>query len=245
MRLRLGALVAVLAVALSGCQVSLVAGVTVGRDGKGTVSAGLGLDADALQQLGDVAAALKVDDLRNAGWTVTGPRKEGDGLTWMRLSKPFADPQEANLALAELSGPGGPFRDLRLTRTRTLFKSRTSVTGTVDLASGLAGLSDPDLASKLADVDLGLDVEGLQRRFGADLAKALHVEFAADLPGKVTTNAPTRSAGRVVWAPGPGQSTEVRAESSAFNVATLAGLATAAALLLIGVVVLVRRARRA
>ena len=61
----------------------------------------------------DLAHQLRVDDLRAGGWQVVGPRKESDGLTWVRASKPFADPAEAERIVADLSGPTGPFHSFR------------------------------------------------------------------------------------------------------------------------------------
>jgi hypothetical protein len=242
---RLLVLVALLAVLATGCQVKIAARVDVGRDGRGRVSAGLGLDAEALAEVGDPATALRVDDLRGAGWQVEGPRKEDDGLTWVRASKPFADPEGASAVMAELSGPDGPFRDFRLVRTKSLLRSKTTFTGELDLARGLSGLSDPDLTGKLGDVDLGLDVEGLKRRFGDDLGKTVKVEVSAGLPGKVKTNAPARDGGRAVWAPELGQTVQLAASSEALKIdpVLLVG-AGAAVVVLVAAVVLVSKRRR-
>src|SRR5262245_50294886 len=79
----------------TGCQVTLTAGIDVRGDGSGFVRAGIGLDDDALRELGDPASELRLDDLRDSGWAVTGPAKEADGLTWVRLAKPFADGEQA------------------------------------------------------------------------------------------------------------------------------------------------------
>lgn len=220
------------------------AGVDVGRDGRGRVTAGLGLDADAVKEVGDLRTALRVDDLRQAGWDVQGPRKEDDGLTWVRASKPFADPADAAATMAELSGPDGPFRDFRVVRTKSLLRSRTTFTGTVDLSGGLPGLSDPDLTAKLGDFDLGLDLDGLRRRFGDDLAKSLHVEVAAGLPGKVTTNAPHHQGDRAVWAPELGQTVQMQATSSAFRIDPVIPATAAALVVVVGAVLLVARRRR-
>lgn len=238
---RLLVVVALVALLATGCQVKLTARIDVGRDGRGRVSAGVGLDADALAEVGDLATALRVDDLRQAGWQVDGPKKEDDGLTWVRASKPFADPDEATAAMAELSGPGGPFRDLRLARTKSLLRSKTTFTGVLDLTGGLAGLSDPDLAGRLGDVNLGLDVEGLKGRFGDDLAKTVTVEFSAGLPGKVETN----GAGRAVWSPQLGQTVQMDASSQAFRIdPRLVGVAVGGLALLMLVAILMRSRRR-
>src|SRR5688572_31113088 len=117
MRRGLPLLVVLLAWATSACQVSLTAGVDVNRDGTGRVLAGVGLDDEAVREVGDLATVLRLDDIRAAGWQVDAPRKEDDGLTWLRASKPFADPQQVPAILAELNGPAGPFRDFSVTRT--------------------------------------------------------------------------------------------------------------------------------
>lgn len=216
-RARLALLAAVLAWASTACQITLAAGIEVGRDGSGRVEAGVGLDAAALAELGGPAPGLGVDDLRRAGWEVVGPRKEDDGLTWVRASKPFADPAQAATVLAELSGPDGPFRHFRIVRTKSLTRSTTTFSGTVDLSRGLTGLSDPELAAALGDVDIGLDLEGLRRRFGPDLARAVRVEVTAGLPGKVTSNAPARDGDRARWSPELGQSLQLEAAGSALR----------------------------
>jgi hypothetical protein len=239
-------LVALLAWAATACQVTLAAGVDVARDGSGRVTAGVGLDADALKEVGDPATALRVDDLRQAGWRVEPPRKEDDGLTWVRASKPFAGPAQAAAVLAELSGTDGPFRDFRVVRTKSLTRSWTTFTGVVDLSKGFAGLADPELTSTLGDVDLGLDVEGLRRRFGDDLAKTVKVQVTAGLPGKVTTNAPARDGGRAAWAPEPGQTLQLEASSQALRIDPVIPVAAGTALVVVAAltVVVVRRRRR-
>ena len=241
-------LVALLAWSATACQVTLAAGVDVARDGSGRVTAGIGLDADALRELGDPVTALRVDDLRQAGWQVEAPRKEDDGLSWVRASKPFADPEQAAAIMAELSGPDGPFRDFRIVRTKSLTRSKATFTGTLDLSRGLAGLSDPELAATLGDVDLGLDLEGLRRRFGDQLARTVTVQFTAGLPGDMTTNAPGRQGGRALWSPELGQTIQMEATSEALRINPAIPIAAGAAVVtLAGVLlfVVVRRRRRA
>jgi hypothetical protein len=219
---------AVLLLAGTGCQATLAAGVDVRPDGSGTVRAGLGLDAEALAQVGDLAGVLRVDDLRQAGWEVEGPEAEDDGLTWVRATKRFADPAEAERALAQLSGPAGPFRDFRLTRSSSLLRTRTTFTGTVDLGAGLAGLVDPELTERLGGADPGLD----------DLAKTARVEVSTGLPGSITTNAPVTTGGKAVWTPEMGSQLTLSAQGDLRRLAplvygTLAVAAVAAALVLV------------
>jgi len=201
-----------------------VGGVDLGTGGNGTVRAAVGLDDEAVQAVGDVAAELRVDDLRATGWKVEGPRKEGDGLTWIRASRSFSGAAGATQSLSELSGAQGPFRGITLRRTRSLLHSRTSLSGSVDLSDGLAGFGDTDLQSKVGDA-FPLDLAGLRQRFGADLDRVFSVRFEARLPGSATSNATGHDGGRLVWQPAIGSQVGVRASSQDLNPVTLVVLA--------------------
>lgn len=194
-------------------------GIDAKSDGTGFVRAGVGLDAEAAQAVPDLSKQLRVDDLRMAGWTVTGPAKEGDGLTWVRASKPFDSPAQATRFMAELGGPTGPFRNFVLRQDRTLLRSRTSFSGVVDLSAGLSGLIDPDLQSKLG-ADFKLD------------DKAFKVEVAASLPGASRT-----------WHPVEGQQTRLQLSSSSVRLvpAVPAALAVVCAAAAAGMILLRRR----
>ena len=202
--------------ALTGCQVTLAAGVDAAPDGSGTVRAAVGFDDEALAQVGDPRTELRLDDLRQAGWTVVGPRKEKDGLTWVRAGKRFATPEDAGRVAAELSGPSGPFRDIRLQRSRSFFKTKTMLTGVVDLSNGLAGLSDPDLQAKLGETDVGLDVDALRRRFGPSADEAVRVRFDARLPGRSQS-----------WEPKLGEQVRIDVRAEAWNLVPVLGAAAA------------------
>ena len=118
----------------SACRVTIAVGVDSHANGSGVVRAGVGLDADAVRQVGDLGKQLRVDDLRRAGWTILGPRKEGDGRTWVRASKAFADAAGARTAVAELNGPSGPFKDFHLSRHHSFLRTKTSFSGTFDFS---------------------------------------------------------------------------------------------------------------
>ena len=182
--------------------------------------AGLGMDADALRQLGDPAKELRLDDLRQAGWTVTGPSKEKDGLTWVRIAHSFASPAEADRVAAQL---GPPFRDLTLRRQRTFLRTKTSLTGTIDLSQGLAAFSDPALQQSLGPgVDLGKVTD-----------ENLHVRFEAHLPGQTRT-----------WAPKVGEQLRISARAEKWNVEPIAAAGAALLFALTGLVVLAVTRRR-
>ncbi|MFP5320205.1 MAG: hypothetical protein ACLGI2_18160 [Acidimicrobiia bacterium] len=210
--------------ATGGCQVVLSAGIEAERDGSGVVRAAVGLDDEALRQLGDPAAELRLDDLREAGWSVAPPGKEPDGLTWVRLSKPFADADQAGRVTAELSGPGGPFRQFRLERRRSLLRTTTELTGVVDLTAGLGGLSDEGLQAALGDAAPALDAAALA---GHDV----RVRVEARLPGEEPR----------VWEPELGEELRLEARSDVVNVRLLGGAAAAVVFTLAALVLLRRR----
>lgn len=209
---------------LVGCQATLSTGVQANRDGSGAVSAGLGLDADALRELGDPAKELRLDDLRAAGWEITGPRREDDTLTWVRAAKPFATPGEMSVVAAELSGPEGPFRDFRLTRSRSFLTTTLAFSGLVDLSRGLAGLSDPDLQEKLGDARLALDPDALR--------DTVRIRVDVRLPGEHQT-----------WEPAMGEQVNLELRSETWNLVPLAPAALALVLLLAAGAVAVGRRR--
>lgn len=240
LRAALGALV--LVAALVGCRVQTEVVVDVAEDGSGTVSVGVGLDPDATSRVPDVAAALRVDDLRAAGWDVTAPRVEDDGHTWVRASKPFADPDGFAAVMGELTGPEGALRDFALTEERSFARTTWEVTGTVDLAGGLEAFTDADLAELLGGEPLGASVEELEADLGEPLADVFTLLVSVTMPdGSETTVEP------VLGEPEPvaisGSATIWRPDTLVF-----AGVAAVAALLLlvvavIGPIVRLRRKR--
>lgn len=201
---------------LSACDVTVSTQLDVRRDGTGTVRAGVGIDADALAKAGDLAGKLRVDDLRQSGWDVAGPREEGDGLTWVRASKPFSSPEQADRILRELSGPAGPFRDLHLGQRQSFFQTRTSVSGAIDLSGGLTGFVDPELEERLGGA-IGFDVEALRRRFGEPLGDVFRVELTARLPGSIHSTGGQEVSGGVKWVVEPGGQVQLDAQAEALN----------------------------
>jgi hypothetical protein len=222
------------ALALSACQVRVTAGIDVEAGGEGTVRAAVGLDAEALNAVGDLAGALRVDDLRAAGWKVEGPRPEDDGLTWVRASRSFSDVDEAGLALSQISGPDGPFRNLSFEREGSFLRTRNRLSGTVDLSGGLTGFADADLRNLVGDT-IRLDPDGLRGELGADLDRAVQVQFEARLPGSVRSNAPERAGDRSVWRPAVGQQLVVEASSSGLTIPVVPMALAVVLLLAVGV----------
>lgn len=229
-RLRRALLTAAAVAVLAGCQVHTAVGIDVGRDGSGVVRVGVGLDADAARRVPNLASELHVDDLRAAGWRISGPRREADGRTWVRAEKRFARPEEVGTVLAEVSGPSGPFRGFSVHRAAGFLRTRTTVRGTVDLSAGVESVGDEDLRRRLGGSSLGAPAEALERQLGEALARVFTVSVDVRLPGRVESNAPLQSGGTARWRPRLGERVTIEATATAINTRRLAGatLATAA-----------------
>lgn len=205
-----------LACSTTACDVTVATEVDAHRDGTGTVRAGVGLDDDAMAKAGDLAAKLRVDDLRQSGWSVVGPRKEDDGRTWVRASKAFSSPEQGNRIMAELSGPQGPFRDLQLSQSQSFFHTRTSFRGAVDLSQGLTAFVDPELQERLGG-GIGFDLEALKRRFGDALGQVFRMQIGTRLPGSVQSTSGRNQGGTVTWIVEPGQQVQMEAQAETLN----------------------------
>ncbi len=180
--LRLAALALVAVVVAAACQVRVDTTVTVEPDGSGTVTQAVGFDAAALARVGDLDQQLRVADLEAAGWTVDDPVVE-DGMTWVRAHHAFADADEANVVLAQLSGPDGPYEDLAVTRTSSVISTTTELTGTMDLSAGVAMFGDPQLNQTLGGDGSGGLVAKIEAEEGRPVGEMVDVSMTVDLPG--------------------------------------------------------------
>jgi hypothetical protein len=244
--------VVLLAVALTlltvGCRVEVLVGVEVEEDGTGLVRVAVRLDEDAARRVPRLADQLELDDLVAAGWTVRGPREEGDGGTWVRLSKRFASPSGAGEVLDEVSGPDGPFGDLTLERDRSVVARTWRFHGSVDLRDRLESFGDRALRERLRGSSFGWSEDELERRAGRPLEEALRVEVSVDLPGSLSAEGAVRSGDVARWEPALGERLEVDATGRVADPPRLALLAVAlSAVVALALVLLtgaVRRLRR-
>lgn len=196
--LRAMAAAAALVVALAGCELRTEINIDVADDGSGTVEVGAGVDDDALERRPDLLDDLALDDLLATGWTATDPKKEADGLTWVRLRHDFAQPDDVGSLVKEIAGESGPFRHFSLTRDDGFAATTYAFSGVVDFSSGISGLTDdPELAEALeADPTVLIEEE-----IGQALDEVLQVQVAVRLPGDVDSNAPTQASNGALWRP--------------------------------------------
>jgi len=172
-------------VALSGCQAKVAVVTKVSKDGSGVLSVGVGLDDKALARTGDPNELFELDDLPAAGWTVTKAAKEADGLTWIRVSKPFADISELNQMLEEVSAGSSALRGFALERTEGDGIITYRLRGTIDTTKGLALASDPALQAKLGDLRFGgleAELEATEGRPVADMVSFDVTTSVGDAP---------------------------------------------------------------
>lgn len=235
------------AIVATACQVRTEVALDVRADGSGSVTVSVGLDRDALSRGPDLGQALRLDDLRATGWRVSGPVPDDSGFSVVRVTKPFSGPGEAAVALAEIAGPGGAFRDFRITAGRSFARSTVAFAGVVDLRAGLAAFSDSQLARLLDGKPLGDDVPAIEARLGGPIDDVFQFSVVARLPGQVSSNAPTESDGAAVWdglrlsSPDPAL---LAAKAVSWRPASVAAAAVAVGSLVLLLVLLARRLRR-
>ena len=179
-RLRLLALAFALAV-LAGCRLDVGVDVAMQPDGAGTVTVTATADPELVAKAPSAFADLRLDDIRQAGWTVTGPNNNPDGSMVLTLSKPFRSPAEAGAVLSELNGPNGPLHGLAVTLDRSFAVVDSSFTGTVQLTGGLAAFSDDALVQALGGST------PLANLVTQPVDQVLGLTVTARLPGRVTS----------------------------------------------------------
>ena len=177
---RILALVVTLLVAGVGCKARADVLVAVRPNGSGTVTVTATLDPDAAAQVGDLATAVRVDDLRAAGWKVTGPTTSG-GNTVLTASKPFAEQRRLGAVMEELGGPDGPFPGWKLTSSNSFTVSSYELSGKVHLTGSLDQFSDGDVAAALDGFATGRSPDELKAALAAPGALTLGVSVV--LPG--------------------------------------------------------------
>jgi hypothetical protein len=195
------ALVASVVVMLAaGCQVDATLELVV-DDGGGAVSVVVLLDAEAAERVPDLDERLRVDDLAQAGWEVTGPQPGEDGSVRVAATKPFANPEEAEAVLGEVTGPQGPLREIDVAVEHPFGRRHYRFSAVADFSAGLAVFSDPGLTELLGGEPVGFSAEELEALAGGDVADALDLEVRVRLPGDVSANARASEGGMATWTP--------------------------------------------
>jgi len=180
--LRVAGAVGVLLLIATGCQVQIHTTVSMQGNGKGKVTQAVGFDDAALRRVGNLDLQLRVDDLRQAGWTVEPAVKEGD-ITWVRAYHPFSSPSEATRLVGQISGPDGPYRDVVVKHSDGLLSSSSSVTGVIDTTAGFKMFGDPALVATMGGDGTGGLLDRIAKEEGRPAADMVTVSFTSELPG--------------------------------------------------------------
>jgi hypothetical protein len=216
---------AVALVALTGCRTEIRVGVEANERGGGRVVAVVTLDKDAQKLVGDLRGQLRVNDLKKAGWAVTGPAKV-DGNLRITATKPFVTPAGAKKAVSELDGGKGLFSDFRVSQKKSLLRTTTKFSGTVDLHQGIEAFSDPELERTLGS-PLGATPDEFAARIGTELSAALPITVGVIMPGTVDSNAPTEGGNSAAWHPKLGDKIALAATAKQWNTRVIVFGATA------------------
>jgi hypothetical protein len=233
---------------LAGCRVDATTTVTMADDGSGLVMVEVVLDREAFLRVGDLGRQLRVDDLEEAGWVVTGPEATEDQGRRLVAEKAFADPAEGTAVLAEITGGDGALRAPVLKRDKKFGRVEQGFEATLDLAGGIETFSDDDLTDLLGGLPIGQDVAALEEELGAPLSELTSFTVVVDLPtGDVSTAgdpelAETENRRVFTWEGALGdQPVELGAETSELDWRPFALAAVAVGAGLVLLVILIRR----
>lgn len=175
---RRGALLLVLFLGLTACQVDIEVGIGFNEDGSGVVTVDVALDEQAMALNPDITSLLMTEDIEDpaSGWSYNDPRIDEQGRTSFSASKPFSSPEQLELVLAEIFGSDDVFRDFTFERDSSFAQVDYRVTGVVDLSRGASLFTDPELTERLGGHPLGEPVSDEQ------LLEGVTVEVVLDLP---------------------------------------------------------------
>lgn len=242
------ALVVALVAATAACQMNVTLRTTVARDGSGSFS--LRFVAD--KELVDLARTLPDDplgalgnipaELRRKGWTVR--RTTPSGGLQITIERRFEDPADLNRALEELArgggqGPNANFYTLKIDRSSSFLRTRTTFSGTIDLS----------LARLLGESSLTPDNRrNLQSQLEQTAGQFFRFTLETTLPGRAssTSGDPEKvDGGRVFWSSTLGRRLNFAATTSAYSPTALSIIGAAVVLIVsLLAVSIVRRRRR-
>jgi hypothetical protein len=188
------ALIVIAVMVLAACRVDSTVDISMGADGKGTITVTAVADADVVKQAPGLAQDLRFNDAKAAGWTVTDPTDTAGGGLQVQLKHGFASPEEATALLQSINGSGGPLHAASLTRTVKDTGTTVSLTGSLRI-DGLAAFADPGVLAAIGATPYAEQVAASN----LSPAQAVGVTVRATLPGKITSVTGVVKDGGVSW----------------------------------------------
>lgn len=203
-----GTIVGVLA--LSACRVDTNVSLDVKANGSGKVRITVTADADVVAKAPNLAADLRMDDLKSAGWKVLGPRKTDAGGLTVSLERSFQGPAEASAILRQINGSRGPLHDVVLTRSGKDTSSTWTLGGRLEVKGGVQAFADDAALALLGEGPYAGEIAAS----GLDIGDAVGVAFELRLPGKLDSTTGSVADGTVSW--------KVPMDGSVTDIATVA-----------------------
>ena len=227
------AAVLVTVVLLASCRVDSVVTLNVKPNGSGTVTVVVTANADIVAKAPGLKTDVRVDDLKEAGWKVTGPVDTDDGGVSITLTRAFNGPLEATAILNQINGTRGPLKQLVVTRSGKDTNSTWTLAGKLEVNGGLEAFGD-DAALQLLG---GAPYLGEFTATGQDLGKVVGVTFNAQLPGTVDATTGLQKDGAITWRiPMDGTATDIA--TTATNVDVASSVSRVGRVFLLGLLIL-------
>ena len=198
------------AIVCAACRVDVNVNVAMQPDGSGVVTITAVADAAVLKQAPDLASDLRFDDVKAAGWSLTGPVAEADGGLRIVLTQTFSTPAQATQILANVSGADGPLHGITLDRKRSGGLTTFRLDGRLQVLGDLSTYSDEDLLAAVGAAPYATELASAQ----VMPADAVGINFTATLPGTVRNTTGSEQTGVLSWI--------VPADGTAVDVASVA-----------------------
>ena len=177
---RTALLVAALTVLAAACRVDTAVVVDIDDDGSGVVTVVFTADADAVARVPELAEGMRLDDVRDAGWTVDGPFSRSDGGVEVRAVKAFESASQLPAVLAEIAGEDVIFSEVVLKQTRSFAQSDYEFDIVVDPTPPIEAFSDGGLAAIFDGQPFGRPLEDLIAEAGRP-QDSLGLQFSVTL----------------------------------------------------------------
>lgn len=182
-------------VVLSSCRVDQSISLNVKPNGTGNVTVVVTADKAIVEKAPSLAQDIRTDDLKKAGWEVTGPTKTKTGGLTITLKHPFDTPTQATAILKQVSETRGPLHELVLTRSGKDTNSTWALAGRLEVTGGLSSFID-DAGLELLDVT---PYAAEVAESGLDLGDAVGITFTAALPGTVEATTGIQKDNAITW----------------------------------------------
>ena len=169
---------------VSACTIQLRVKIDLAEDGSGQITAGIGLDEQARNQpaFQNIEEALRISDLIEAGWEFESAGLGSDGREWFESAKSFADPDDLQKVLNELTNSPEAFKDWKFSSEITSKTRDFAVSGVVDLTDGLNLFTDESLNKLLDEPPLGIAIQTIEEALGTPINETISLQVIINLP---------------------------------------------------------------